>query len=345
MVKANHLALAGCKYIGELYEKIDCQTFVERCLKDCGLSKNLAGSNTWYREMTWTGSPEECKKEFGSVPVGAFLFILEQNGKEPTKYLNDGIGNASHMGLKTGMTGKQMLEIAASDGDVYVLNADKKIINNYNKGDGALHSSASRGFVATSTFKDKTIRGGWNRVGLWNKIDYGEAINQRLGSQMGSHADTSETVPETPIGTGVIFAEIGTTVKMRQRPSTGCSLYWNIPIGETVEIYSEADWDRVRWNGRVGYVRSEFVHKGETMATLEPDHQKAGIPMLATVWAESGNTVKMRYRPSLDCNLYEKVPIGAEIAVNKVGEKWSKVSYDTRSEWYMMTQFLKFKEE
>ena len=54
---------------------MDCQKFVENCLAEVGIKKDLAGSNTWYRYITWTGTPEECKQKFGRIPPGAFLFI------------------------------------------------------------------------------------------------------------------------------------------------------------------------------------------------------------------------------------------------------------------------------
>ena len=152
MIIAKELARAGCSYLGTPYNRMDCQAFWERVLADCGLSMDLGGSNSWYRhilEHGWTGTPEECKARFGSIPDGAFLFILEQDGKEPAKYRRDGIGNASHIGIKTG------------------------------KGQGAIHSSSSRGCVCESVFNDRTIRnGGWNRVGLWDAFDYGTKINE-----------------------------------------------------------------------------------------------------------------------------------------------------------------------
>ena len=92
-------SLAGIPYLGSSYTTMDCQEFVEKTLRKTGIYKNLPGSNAWYREMTWTGSPEECKRRFGSIPKGSFLFILEQDGKEPAKYRGDGIGNASHIGI------------------------------------------------------------------------------------------------------------------------------------------------------------------------------------------------------------------------------------------------------
>ena len=150
MIDGKKLAETAFRYLGISYSKMDCQAFVEQCLRDCGLEKNLAGSNAWYRETAAHGAvmtPEECAARLGTVPAGAFLFILEQDGKEPEKYRKDGLGNASHIGIVTG------------------------------RGEGAIHSSASRGCVAESRFQNKTVRnGGWNRVGLWDQVrfDYGD---------------------------------------------------------------------------------------------------------------------------------------------------------------------------
>ena len=150
-IDAVSLSFAGDKYIGRSYKIMDCQAFIEQCMADCGLRMDLAGSNAWYREVKkngWVGSPEECIKIFGSIPKGALLFIHAFDGGEEKRGYHDGLGNASHVGIVT------------------------------HRNDGAIHSSSSRGCVATSVFKDKTIRnGGWNMVGLWNRIDYGKSIN------------------------------------------------------------------------------------------------------------------------------------------------------------------------
>lgn len=150
MVDGNRLGDVGFKYLGIPYSQMDCQAFVEKCLSDCGERKNLAGSNAWFREVMNHGAimtPEECVKQLGKVPTGAFLFILKNDGGEPAKYKPDGLGNASHIGLCTG-----------------------------SRGEGAIHSSSSKGCVCESKFKGKSINGGWNRVGLWDKVvyDYGD---------------------------------------------------------------------------------------------------------------------------------------------------------------------------
>lgn len=40
MVLAADVAKAGPKYIGTKYETMDCQAFVEQCMKDCGITKD-----------------------------------------------------------------------------------------------------------------------------------------------------------------------------------------------------------------------------------------------------------------------------------------------------------------
>ena len=227
---AEALSLAGDKYLGRSYKEMDCQAFVERCMSDVGYGRNLAGSNAWFRAMDWTGSPEDCIRVFGSVPTGALLFILEQDGKEPEKYRGDGIGNASHIGIVT------------------------------HRDDGAIHSSSSRGCVATSVFKDKTIKnGGWNRVGLLGVFDYGKAANWLLehGNDDSGGTSGGEAVPLH----GVVYAEDGGTVKLRQKPSTNCNFYYDIKVGTELTICERGtDWSKCSTpSGLSGWMKNEFI--------------------------------------------------------------------------------------
>ena len=158
---AEEFSRAGDQFLGRSYEEMDCQALVERMMAAVGYKRDLGGSNSWYRECRsngWTGTPEECVKEFGSVPKGALLFIREDvSASTPGKFRSDGIGDITHMGVKTG------------------------------RGDGAIHSSRSRGFVCTSKFRDRTIpNGGWNRVGLLSVFSYGKTVDWVLEHGGGS---------------------------------------------------------------------------------------------------------------------------------------------------------------
>ena len=230
---AESVAKAGCPYLGTPYSRLDCQAFVERVLADCGIRKNLPGSNAWYREVKsngWVGTPEECKQKYGQVPPGAFLFILKQDGGEPSKYKPDGIGNASHIGIYTGLSGKQMCELSK------LSEAEK-----YNFGDGAIHSSSSRGCVCTSNFSGKTISGGWNRVGLWNPVFEGSKVTVMYQARV-----------------------IGGSLNLRESPSLSAKKIGSIPDGTVVEVSEDSGkWSKTEYKGKTGWVLNCYLEKME----------------------------------------------------------------------------------
>lgn len=242
MTTADSIIRAAPKYLGTPYSTLDCQAFVERCLSDAGLKKNLAGSNAWYRFLMqegWVGTPEECKAKFGMIPPGAFLLILSNNGAEPSKYHGDGIGNASHIGLYTNLSGAEMASMALKDG---VAKARQ-----YDFGNGAIHSSSSRGEVCTSNFSGKAINGGWNRIGLWRKISYGEKVDRILSGGEEIKVEYQAKV-------------VGGNLNMREQPSKSAERLCQIPDGSIVTVTDEAvEWAKTSYNGQVGWVMKQFL--------------------------------------------------------------------------------------
>ena len=230
---AKDLIDAAPGYLGVPYYHLDCQAFVERCLRDIGIDKNLPGSNAWYREVKnhgWVGSPEDCKKKFGKVPPGAFLFILKQDGKEPAQYKEDGIGNASHIGIYTALTGAEMCRMGG-------------VSDKYDYGNGAIHSSSTRECVCTSKFEGKTINGGWNRVGIWNQIDYDGG-----GGKV-------EPYKAKVIGGGL---------NLRTRPDKNAERIIQMPDGSIVTVMDETGgWSYVQFNAFEGYCMSEYLERVE----------------------------------------------------------------------------------
>lgn len=161
---------------GDTLGGMDCQGLMEYCLRQIGIKANWKGSNHMWRDMAWTGTPEECKAKFGRIPVGAWLYIVSDDGGEVARGYKDGKGNAEHVGVYTG----QNL--------------------------GAVHASASRGKVADSKFEGKTIRnGGWNRIGLCKLLDYGEMV-----VSVEEESETAVEEPRESVGTAF---EIPRTIK------------------------------------------------------------------------------------------------------------------------------------
>ncbi len=231
---------------GMTLEGMDCQGLVEYLLIQSGVPPkecNLAGSNARFRACKWLGTPEEAVALFGAVPEGAALFIWVEDGA-PSKYDGDGMGNAEHMGV-------------------------------YLEGETAIHASASRGCVAESVFKQKTIpNGGWNRVGLQPWVHYGEEVEAILESLGAMAVDEPGTIakpvqPATPEPSRY-FAKVvtpnGGPVKMREKPSKTCELWKHVPNGETVLVIGTVVkggtvWCKVERNSRKWYIMADFLQK------------------------------------------------------------------------------------
>ena len=206
-------------------------------------------------------------KEFGSVPKGALLFIREDvSASTPGKFRSDGIGDITHMGVKTG------------------------------RGDGAIHSSHSRGCVCTSKFRDRTIpNGGWNRVGLLNVFSYGKTVDWVLEHGGWNEGTVSAvprtwnevTVPDVPSRKeaipmkGTVTAMSGSTVKLRQKPGTDCPIYWDIPVGTEMEIVDQREnWSKCICSGLTGWMKNEFIRTGgEEDLPIAPEPSVSEYPV------------------------------------------------------------------
>lgn len=263
---AEAFSLAGDQYLGRSYSEMDCQGFVERCMKSVGIKKDLPGSNAWYRKMTWTGTPEECKQRFGSIPKGALLFILKDGGGEKQRGYHDGLGDASHIGIFTG------------------------------RGKGAIHSSSSKGIVCESEFKGKTVKnGGWNRIGLWDQFDYGEKVNTLLSDENAGDNKTIKVV--IPMFNAIVDAENDKGANLRKSKSTASTRLAKIPEGAVVAVTDDdGTWSTVSYNGQTGYVLSSLLRPddGATGEMIEIDRGTAErfyVALGKALYGEEGGAV------------------------------------------------------
>lgn len=230
---------------GSSEEGMDCQGLCEYLLMQCGVPKgecDLAGSNAHWRNCIWRGTPEECTARFGCVPDGAWVFIVnESDAGTPEKYRGDGLGDASHMGIYLG--------------------------------DGiALHASASRGCVAESAFKEKTIpNGGWNAVGLPPWVDYdldgvaaGDTAGTDTENEVVGSSEESELSAGTPASARVVYAAVsspdGNPVKLRKSASRHESVYWMVNSGARVRVErTKGDWSLITAVCADGYQRRAYM--------------------------------------------------------------------------------------
>lgn len=118
---------------------MDCQGFIEWVLRQCGLKANYKGTNDMWRNLGfWEGTIEECVRLYGSVPLGALIFICDFS-TVPNGYSNT--PDANHVYIKVSQ---------------YWL----------------MHASASKGCLSSKEFKDKAINGGPSHVLLIKGVQY-----------------------------------------------------------------------------------------------------------------------------------------------------------------------------
>ena len=226
-------AQQGDKYLDTPYSTMDCQKFYEQMLADVGIKADKRGSNAWYRAMDWTSTPEECMKTFGQIPIGATLFIWANDGGEVARGYHDGKGNASHIGVFIG------------------------------RNTGAIHSSASRGKVAYSNFKCKTIKGGWNRVGLTGLLSYGEKVDKMIGTPTDipavMAAPAVNGTPKQTAGQTKTAKVTGGRLNVRTGPGRENPAIMQLKNGEQVEIIADhGEWAEINYK-RHGYVMKQFL--------------------------------------------------------------------------------------
>jgi cell wall-associated NlpC family hydrolase len=145
--KAKSLLLMGTiPYVlgGETVKGMDCQGLVEWTLRELGMKADYSGTNDMWRNLlSRKGSIEDGVARMGTIPPGALIFIVDQDGGEPARYQGDGEGNAWHVYVKI-------------------------------SGDMLIHASASNLMVTTRLFADQSVpNGGPNAYGLIRGVEYG----------------------------------------------------------------------------------------------------------------------------------------------------------------------------
>ena len=234
--------------VGYTYEEMDCQAFVEHCVKQAGGQMDYRGSNDMARNAAWLGTVDNARAQGKLVP-GAGLLIHEETG-EPERYRGDGLGDFSHVGLYVG-------ENALTDTDK---NGQKRACD-------VVHSSATMKRVAGSTLKN-----GWTHVMWFAEIDYGNEAG--LGVDQGAGIDQGVDDGGTSVGDGLtagapaagaeryamVVSPDGGPVKLRKSASAEENLYWLVNAGARVLVERERDgWALIRAICADGYTRRAYM--------------------------------------------------------------------------------------
>lgn len=187
---ANQVARAAtlAAHVGYTYDELDCQAFVEHCVRQAGGRMDYLGTNDMARRAGWLGTLDEARAQGRLVPGAGLLIREATEANLPARYAGDGLGDFSHVGLYVG-------ENALTDTDK----------NGRRRACDVVHSSATMGRVAGST-----LQNGWTHALWFSEIDYAVTAGAGAGAD-GTNADgTGGTGTGTGMGTGTDGTGAGT---------------------------------------------------------------------------------------------------------------------------------------
>ena len=221
--------------VGYTYDEMDCQAFVEHCVKQAGGAMSYRGSNDMARHAAWLGTLENAQAE-GMLRPGALLFIHEEDESAlPARYAGDGLGNFSHVGL---YLGPDAITDTGRDG--------------LRRGCDAAHSSQTMGRVAGTTLEN-----GWTHVMWFPEIDYGEEAEGLTASGV-TEGLTAGTAPAARYAT--VVSPDGNPVKLRKSASARETVYWLVNPGARVQVERvRGGWALVRAICTDGHTRRAYM--------------------------------------------------------------------------------------
>lgn len=288
---ANQVARAAtlAAHVGYTYDELDCQAFVEHCVRQAGGRMDYLGTNDMARRAAWLGTLDEARAQGRLVPGAGLLIREATEANLPARYAGDGLGDFSHVGLYVG-------ENALTDTDK----------NGRRRACDAVHSSATMGRVAGST-----LQNGWTHALWFPEIDYAVTAGAGAGAD-GANAggavisDTSAggagtgnggtgtgtntggtgtgnagagnggtgtntggagatpvpglTAGAVPAAYATVTSPDGGPVKLRKSASREESLYWLVGAGARVRVERTRDgWSLVTALCTDGYTRRAWM--------------------------------------------------------------------------------------
>ena len=350
---ANQVARAAtlAAHVGYTYDELDCQAFVEHCVRQAGGRMDYLGTNDMARRAAWLGTLDEARAQGRLVPGAGLLIREATEANLPARYAGDGLGDFSHVGLYVG-------ENALTDTDK----------NGRRRACDVVHSSATMGRVAGST-----LQNGWTYALWFSEIDYAVTAGAGAGAD-GTNADGTGAGASTETsagnggtgtggtgagnggaGTGAVTSGTGTggtgtgtgaVTSGTNAGGTGAGTSGTGAGTGAVTSGTNAGNAGAGTSGTGTGTNTGGTNTGVTGTTPAPGLTAGAVPAAyATVTSPDGGPVKLRKSASRGESLYWLVGAGARVRVERTRDGWSLVTAlctdgYTRRAW-MMDAYLR----
>ncbi len=199
---------------------------------------------------------------------------------------------------------------------------------NFRKGPSTSHSSIGK-FYKGDKVEFIAKEGDWTKVRANGKEGYvfGKYVSEKEGSSSDSSSDKV-------VGQKIVT---GNGVNFRKGPSTSYSSIGKLNKGTTVDFISESNgWSKIKYNGTVGYMSSQYLSDKNTTQPSTPDSSNDKVVGQRIV---TGNSVNFRKGPSTSYSSITKLNYGTVVDFISESNGWSKIKHNG-TVGYMSSQYL-----
>lgn len=190
---------------------------------------------------------------------------------------------------------------------------------------------------------------GWAEISVDKITGYVSSsyLSDKEIDQENAENNNSETTPEKET-TVLKYVEVskGSSLNMRDKPSTSGSIVAKLTSGTEVTVYSEENgWAKVMVNGKEGYISSQYLKTSvideteETESETAPSTPEEEETVLKYVNVSEGSSLNMRDKASTSGSVVTKLVSGTVVTVYSEENGWAKVTANGK-EGYVSSQYL-----
>lgn len=187
--------------------------------------------------------------------------------------------------------------------------------------------------------KQVTILGeenGWYQIS-WNKSK-GYVCKDYVATNGGAAEASSAPAADTDAAiTG------GSIINVRSGPGTGYSRLGQVGAGKRVKVLGkEGDWYKITYDGRTGYVLTNYLLPDGSSAPVKADVPAAPAPAAqnSNATVTGGSSINVRTGPGTDYSRVTRVSSGKRVEITGQDSGWYQVSFDGKT-GYISGEYVK----
>ncbi|MGE6595968.1 SH3 domain-containing protein [Bacillus proteolyticus] len=181
----------------------------------------------------------------------------------------------------------------------------------------------------------------------WFKINYAgqtaylskDYVTKGSSNENATQGSNQEQNNNVTVQTGGTYVVNATSLRVRTGPATYHSVIGGVLNGTKLNVVgSEGSWFKVNYQGKTGYVSSEFVKfvKGGTTTPEQPEQPNQGA---IGDYYINASALNVRSGEGTNYRIIGALPQGQKVQVISENSGWSKINYNGQT-GYIGTRFL-----